>query len=264
LDIYTIKISPYEKLFYKISNTSFNRISFGLNVLQKSDSTPEEPLAIQLLKINSYNPSTGVEGTGGTEFTYENGKIKTVSTARVILNVTYNASGKVTLVSGTNNTTGAVSYNLEYNSAGQIEKVKYIYMNPTDFGYTKTFTYNTAGKVSKTNYLSAVTGSIPFVVDYTWNGDNIASTISTSGTNVYTTTYVSYDNKLNPYNLGDGLAAIIAGSPQSKNNVTEIKTVTNATTVVQKRSYTYNAADYAITLALLDGSNEGTKFTYNK
>lgn len=37
-----------------------------------------------------------------------------------------------------------------------------------------------------------------------------------------------------------------------------------STTSVQKRSYEYSASGYAVSLKLLDGSNEGQKFYYNK
>lgn len=233
----------------------------------KKDKT-EEPTSndVQLLKISSWNPTTDAE-TASTEFTYDNsGKLKTVVSSRVNLAVNYATNGKVSNIKGLNSTGGEVSYSLEYNAAGQISKVIYVYMNPKDFGYTKTFEYNAAGKVIKTSSLSAgaSAGSSPYIVEYTWNGDNIATSKITNGATVSTSTYVSYDTKLNPYSLGDGIAAIISGSPASKNNFTELSTNMGSTTSVQKRSYEYNTSGYAVSLKLLDGSNEGQKFYYNK
>ena len=233
----------------------------------KKDETNEEGKNdIQLLKISSWNPSTGAENIG-TEFTYEtNGRIKTVTSARVNLTATYNSAGKVTSLNGLNSTGGAVSYTLEYNAGGQISKVTYVYMNPSNYGNVKTYTYNTTGKLIQVSTVSSESGagSTPSVMNYTWNGDNLATSSYPSGNGTNTTTYVSYDDKLNPYSLGDGIASIISGSPASKNNVTEISSTLTGQTYTQKRSYEYNASGYATSMKLLDGSNEGSKFYYNK
>lgn len=231
---------------------------------KKSSTSPEAAAALQLTKITSWNSSTGGE-TVMAEYNYTaEGLLKTVLSARVTLDVAY-VNGKVAVAKGINSSGGEVSYTMTYNSAGQVTKVVYIFMNPTDYGWTKNYEYNTAGKISKmtTTYVNgggAVTSS---VTEYFWNGDNIEGSKATSVASSIQTSY-KYDNQLNPYSLGDGLAAILAGSPQSKNNATEITTISAAGTSVQKRSYEYHATGYASSMKLMDGSNEGNKFYYNK
>jgi hypothetical protein len=69
---------------------------------------------------------------------------------------------------------------------------------------------------------------------------------------------------LNPFSLADGVSIIFYGNPPSKNNATETKTLNGTIINVQKRSYEYNAAGYATSMKLLDSSNEGMKFYFNK
>ncbi|MDQ7948447.1 MAG: hypothetical protein REI78_14290 [Pedobacter sp.] len=233
-----------------------------LGACKKNPAEPEPAATVRLTKVSSWNPSTGAETTVN-EYSYNaDGTLKNVTSARVNLNVTY-ANGKVASAKGVNSTGGEVSYAITYNASGQITKVVNVYMNPTDFGSTKNYEYNAAGKVSKitTNFANGGMPGVTLINEYFWNGDNIEGTKATSGTSSTQASY-KYDDKLNPYHLGEGMAAILSGAPQSKNNATEITTVNSSGTVVQKRSYEYNAAGYATSMKLLDGSNEGQKYYY--
>ncbi|WP_316787185.1 hypothetical protein [Pedobacter frigiditerrae] len=238
----------------------------GLTSCKKSDSEPSNANDTKLIKVSTWNPSTGAEV--------------------IIYELVYDAKGIVSSVRGGNNDL----YTPEYNSDGKLSKVTK--SNPNGRQTIYTLTYNAAGQVIKNNQAStssgAVTGNTEIVYDYnangkisketmtyatgstvqeyTWNGENLSETKSTySSTSIYTSKYVSYDDKLSPYLLGGQIVSfVLGGVAQSKNNVTEIQTTSGTTNNSQKRTYEYNAAGYATSMKLMDGSNEGQKFYYNK
>lgn len=232
-----------------------------------SNSNVGNPL--QLVKIASWNSVTGKETTN-TEFMYENnGRLKSVTHNRIVLIPVYDSSGKITAINGLNEKGGTVNYTLTYNNIGQLVKLVYVFMNPTDFGYTRTFSYNVSGKLVNMTTLSSATGNTS-TVDYSWKGDNLESSTTTNNVGNDSSTgfvsrYSSYDNKLNPYNLAQGITAILNGFPLSRNNFTELITTSSTGYVyLQKRVYTYHSSGYALDLTLSDGGNEGTKFYYNQ
>jgi len=224
---------------------------------------------LQLVKIASWNSVTGKETTN-TEFMYEtNGRLKSITHNRVVLIPIYNSSGKITAANGLNEKGGNVNYTLTYNNVGQLVKLVYVFMNPSDSGYTRTFSYNASGKLVNMTTLSAATGNTS-TVDYTWKGENLEGSTTTNNVGSDSSTsfvsrYSSYDNKLNPYNLAQGITAILNGFPLSKNNFTELVTTSYTGYVyLQKRVYAYHPSGYALDLTLSDGGNEGTKFYYNQ
>ena len=105
----------------------------------------------------------------------------------------------------------------------------------------------------------------PRTEDFEWNGDNITKKTSSS-IMVPTpdiTEYLSYDDKLNPFNLGDVYPVIINGAPISKNNYINYKqtfTITNN----YERVLTYNANGYPSSVYVKQAPTAGTKFYYNK
>lgn len=229
---------------------------FALSACKKSEKQPEEKTP-QLTKINSWNPATGAEAAG-LEITYDaKGNSTSIIFGGATYAATFNAANQLaTLVGSFKQGTVTVTYTFEYNASNQLVKV--IYADGGTNAYTKTITYNTAGKISKMSTVYVNTSIAPYIVDYTWNGDNVA----TASTGTYTTTYVSYDDKSNPYSLANGIAVAFYGLPPSKNNPTEIKTLNGTIVNTQKRVYEYNSAGYATSMKLTDGSNEGQKYYY--
>ncbi len=228
----------------------------------KKDDKTIESNDLKLVKIASWNPSTNKESVH-TEFTYgSDGMVKTVAYNGNLLAATY-ASDKIVALSGKNTTNGEYSFKIEYNALGKVTKVTHVNMAPKDFGYVSTFTYNSAGKMTQrsTLYSDPANGTVPAIETFNWNGDNVTS-VGRGG--AYVTEYIAYDDKINPYAVDGGVGVLLNGNPASKNNVTEIKSTSSTYSVVQKRVYEYNAAGYATSMKLMDGSNEGTKFYYNK
>ncbi len=225
----------------------------------KKEETVAPIVTSQLTKVAYWNSSTGAE-INNIELAYDSkGAVTTITRDNTAFTTTYNSSGKLSLISGTVKGGIVQTYTMEYNTSGQLVRIIYSDGGTTN-GYTKTLTYNTTGKVSKITTVYMNTAIASSNIDYTWNGDNIAT--ATVGT--YITTYVAFDDKINPYSLADVFSNIYYSGPASKNNVTEIKTLNGSLFNTQKRSYEYNAAGYATSMKLLDGSNEGQKYYYNK
>ncbi|MFA6277488.1 MAG: hypothetical protein WC622_12100 [Pedobacter sp.] len=231
-------------------------VTTGLISCKKSETAEPTPTP-QLVKVSNWNPSTGVESTS-MEFIYDaKGTINSLIYGGTTFTTTYNSANKLASLTGIYKQNLTVTYTLEYNSLGQLIKVT---NSDGTNSNTKTITYNSTGKISKIGITYSNTAVTPYNADYTWNGDNLAT--ASSGT--YTSTYTAYDDKLNPFSLAEGVSIIFYGNPASKNNATEIKTLNGAITNVQKRSYEYNTAGYATSMKLLDTSNEGMKFYFNK
>ncbi|MDQ7948448.1 MAG: hypothetical protein REI78_14285 [Pedobacter sp.] len=224
---------------------------------KKSSNEPDVPKTPQLTKINSWNPGSGAEASG-LEISYDaKGNSTGILFGGATYSATFNAANQMSVLTGLfKQGTVSVTYTFEYNAANQLVKV--IYADGGTNANTKTISYNAAGKISKITTVYVNIAIATNTVDYTWNGDNLA----TASTGTYTTTYVSFDDKLNPYSLANGIAVVFYGLPPSKNNVTEIKTVNGGITNVQKRVYEYNTAGYATSMKLTDGSNEGQKYYY--
>lgn len=217
---------------------------------------PEAPKLPQLTKITSWNPTTNVE-SNNAELNYDSkGILTNVIYGGATYTTTYNAANRLASLTGTFKQGVTVTYTLEYNAGNQLTKV--IYTDGGTNANTKMISYNSAGKISRISINYVNTAITPYTADYTWNGDNLAT--SSSGT--FSSTYVTYDDKLNPYSLSDGISVIFYGIPPSKNNATEIRTLNGANINVQKRSFEYNATGYATSMKLLDGSNEGQKYYY--
>ncbi len=232
-------------------------LAVGLTSCTKDKVEPEKTPT--LAKITSWNPSTGVENTS-LEMVYNaNGVATKAIYGGTDYALTYNAANKLSVLTATYKQ-GAVTvtHTLEYNTANQL--VKIVFNDNGTNNNTKTLTYNAAGKIIKSSTVYASTGTTTYEVDYTWNGDNLAT--ATTGT--YTSTYVTYDDKLNPFSLADGISMVLYGNPPSKNNFTQLKTVNGGYTSTQNRVYEYNSSGWATSMKLTDGSNEGTKFYYNK
>ncbi|TCC87017.1 hypothetical protein EZ428_22705 [Pedobacter frigiditerrae] len=227
----------------------------GLTSCKKSE-TPEPTVTPQLAKVVFWNPSTGTESLSA-EFIYDTkGTMTSLIYGGTTYTVAFDSSNKLASLTGTLKQGLIVTYTIEYSSAGQLVKV--VYADGGTNANTKTITYNAAGKISKIGIVYTNTAITPYNAEYTWNGDNLAT--ASSGT--YITTYTTYDDKLNPYSLADGISVVFYGNPASKNNVTEIKTLNGTLTNAQKRTYEYNSAGYATSMKLLDGSNEGQKYYY--
>ncbi len=245
------------KKYFLTTLFAMSVIAMGLTSCKKDKAEPEKTPT--LAKITSWNPTTGAEATS-LEMVYNAAGVAT----NAILGgtnyaLTYNSANKLSLLTATyKQGSVTVTHTLEYNTANQL--VKIIFNDNGTNNNTKTLTYNAAGKIIKSSTVYASTGTATYVVDYTWNGDNLAT--ATTGT--YTSTYVTYDDKLNPFSLADGIAVVLYGNPPSKNNFTELKTANAGYISTQKRSYEYNSAGWATSLKLVDGSNEGSKFYYNK
>jgi hypothetical protein len=234
-------------------------LSVGLTACKKNE-TVDPVKTPQLAKVTYWNPSTGAESSS-VELNYDaNGTVTGVVMGGTTYTATYNAANKLSLLSGVLKGQLTVSYALEYNTAGQLIKV--VNSNgagtSSDNSNTKTLTYNAAGKVTKMSIIYVNTAILPQVIDYTWNGDNIATATTTN----YVATYTVYDDKLSPFSLADGISVMFYGNPPSKNNFTEVKTVSNGLINIQKRGYEYNAAGYATSMKLLDVSGEGQKYYY--
>ncbi|MFD0939468.1 hypothetical protein [Pedobacter boryungensis] len=223
----------------------------------KKSETVEPKQTQQLVKVSNWNPSTGVESTS-MEFIYDaKGTLTSLVYGGTTFTTSYNSANKLASLTGTYKQNVTVTYTLEYNSTGQLIKVT---NSDGTNSNTKIITYNSSGKISKIGITYSNTAVTPYNADYTWIGDNLAT--ASSGT--YTSTYTAYDDKLNPFSLAEGVAIIFYGNPASKNNATEIKTLNGAIINVQKRSYEYNTVGYATSMKLLDGSNEGMRFYFNK
>lgn len=237
-------------------------IAVAFSACKKDENEPLQDS--RLTKIASWNPATGEERVH-TAFTYDAaGKVQSVKqSSGSILTATYNGDKLVSLT-GKNTGNGELSYTAEYNSDGRVIKITHVNKTTTDYGNVRTFTYNAAGKVSQISFLNAgsALGTTPNVTNYTWNGDNLASS-GDAGANASVSSYVSYDSKINPYSVDGGIAMLMYGTPASKNNWTELKTTYNGVIGGQKRSYESNAAGYTTSMKLLDGSNEGSKFYYS-
>lgn len=230
--------------------------------------SPSSNTDILLVKTTNWNPATGAE-SGGQEYIYDDaGKLKSIKYSNSSLTATY-ANGKLVGLAGKNAVGSDTKYTIEYNATGQLSKVSFEDNASLSNAYTNTFTYNAGGKISQTSrqQTNTVVGSNPqpaSISNYTWNGDNIATSSYTSNGSLYTTEYTVYDDKVNPESKGERIVTIIYGSPVSKNNITEIKSTSPTYNVVQKRGYTYSSAGYPMSMKLLDGSNEGSKYYYNK
>lgn len=232
-------------------------LSASLTSCKKSETEPEVIPTPQLAKITFWNPTTNVE-TNSAEMIYDSkGTITSVVYSGTTFTTTYNLANKLATLTGLYKQGLTVTYTLEYNSSNQLVKV--LYADGGTNSNTKTITYNAAGKITKIGIIYTNTSITPYNADYTWNGDNLAT--AASGT--YTSTYTTYDDKFNPYSLADGISIVFYGVPASKNNATETRSVNAGIINTQKRSYEYNAAGYATSMKLTDGSNEGSKFYYN-
>lgn len=231
-------------------------IAIGLTSCKKDKAEPEKTPT--LAKITSWNPTTGAEATS-LEMVYNAAGVATKAIyGGTDFALTYNAANRLSVLTATyKQGSVTVTHTLEYNAANQL--VKIIFSDNGTNDNTKTLTYNSAGKIAKSSIVYEGVGRSPYVVDYTWSGDNLAT--STNGT--YTSTYVTYDDKLNPFSLAEGIAVVLYGNPPSKNNLTEVKTVNAGYTSTQKTIYEYNSAGWATSLKSMNGNNEGMKFYYN-
>ncbi|RYE48359.1 MAG: hypothetical protein EOP48_21245 [Sphingobacteriales bacterium] len=232
----------------------------------KTDPTPSSN-ASKLSKSYFWNPSTNVQ-TLSYQFSYNSdGRFVSATTGNNdTYSTEYDAGGKLTKLTKTNpNGRSEVSV-FAYSSGGQLIKVSQTSTsggNPTGSAVID-YEYNSAGKISKSVTVYPTVGT--FTVEYTWTGDNVSESKSsnTSNANVNVAKFV-YDTKLSPYSSSAvGVGLFFNAGPTSKNNVTEITTTYAGTTSIQKRTYEYNTDDYAISMKLADGSNEGAKFEYVK
>ena len=256
------KPQTMKNLFFSKTLLVLSVLAIAIASCKKEDKTSASA-DLKLIKIASWNPSTGVESVYN-ELIYDNdGKLKSVIYNRNTMAVSYNGEKVISLI-GKNNTNGEYSFKIEYNAAGKVSKVTHVNMSTIDYGNVRTYTYNAGGKISQTGelYTASASGTTLYVRNYTWDGDNLASSSSALAP-TERTEYV-YDNKINPYYVDAGIGLLLNGGLASKNNAIEIKNITPTVTGSQKRTYEYNASGYATSMKLMDGSNEGTKFYYNK
>ncbi len=214
----------------------------------------------QLTKVTVWTTTSTLERPH-LKYTYDGtGRLTELDFSGTIYTPTFTKDKLISLVAIGRNEEN--SFRITYDSEGRISKVKHVSMHVTvDLGDIKNFTYNAAGKISRIDraeYLSQAKFET-----YTWNGDNLATS---SWNQQSLTEYVDYDDKINPYYVDGGIYLMIFGIPASKNNIKELKISEAGRVIVEKRTYSYNAAGYAISTELLGTSNseKGRNFYYDK